>query len=338
MTHEFKQIIEAYSVARKKGLKSVMASVVDLDGSSYRKPGVRMLILEDDTMIGAVSGGCVEKDILRQSKSVFETGNSKMMTYDGRFRLGCEGILYILLEECSLSQEFIVTFKTQLEQRTSVNIISRYIKEEGAFEGIGTYTVSENRSFNLSSGLTNNSDDRRLMFKQELPPCFKLMIFGGEHDAVELCKLTSLMGWEVDIFTGPSEYKTIANFPGATKFISALPVSVDLSKIDNQTAIMIMTHSFTNDLKWLMRLKNSKPAYLGLLGPVHKREKLIDQLLEFSPEIDETFLETIHGPAGLDIGSETPQEIAISVISEILAYTRKRKPIPLKEKTGNIHA
>ena len=98
MTHELKQIVATYISSRSKGLKTVLATVVALDGSSYRKPGVRMLIVEDETMVGAVSGGCVEKDILRQSKTVFDTGHPKMMTYDGRYRLGCEGILYILLE------------------------------------------------------------------------------------------------------------------------------------------------------------------------------------------------------------------------------------------------
>ncbi len=78
--------------------KAVLASVVALEGSSYRRPGVRMLLLEDGHMTGAVSGGCVEKEIFRQSESVFRTGIPKMMTYDGRYRLGCEGILYILLE------------------------------------------------------------------------------------------------------------------------------------------------------------------------------------------------------------------------------------------------
>ena len=98
MTHEFKNIIASHVEAKKLGLKTVLVTVVDLDGSSYRKPGVRMLVLENENMIGAVSGGCVEKEILRQSKSVFKTGKSKIMTYDGRFRLGCEGFLYILLE------------------------------------------------------------------------------------------------------------------------------------------------------------------------------------------------------------------------------------------------
>src|SRR5690606_22223904 len=98
MTHEFKEIVQKGLEAKKQGLKSVLASVVDLDGSSYRRPGVRMLILDNHHMVGAVSGGCVEKEILLQSQTVFKTGQAKIMTYDGRYRLGCEGVLYILLE------------------------------------------------------------------------------------------------------------------------------------------------------------------------------------------------------------------------------------------------
>ena len=91
MTFEFKNCINSFKLARLKGLKSVMSTLVALEGSSYRKPGVRMLLVEDGTMTGALSGGCVEKEILRQAESVFRTNQPKMMTYDGRYRLGCEG-------------------------------------------------------------------------------------------------------------------------------------------------------------------------------------------------------------------------------------------------------
>ena len=92
MTHELKKLVQAFTDAKERGLKSVLVTVVALDGSSYRKPGVRMLVLENGKMIGAVSGGCVEKEILIQSQSVFESTISKVMTYDGRYRLGCEGV------------------------------------------------------------------------------------------------------------------------------------------------------------------------------------------------------------------------------------------------------
>ena len=106
MTHEFKQIVEATLLNQTSNIKSVLATVVDLDGSSYRHPGVRMLLSSNGDMVGAVSGGCVEKEVLQRAQSVFKTGKSKIMTYDGRYRLGCEGVLYILLEPFEVSNEF----------------------------------------------------------------------------------------------------------------------------------------------------------------------------------------------------------------------------------------
>ncbi|WP_136481338.1 XdhC family protein [Cognatitamlana onchidii] len=336
MTHEFKQIIEEAIKAKKDGLKSVLASVVDLDGSSYRRPGVRMLILEDATMIGAVSGGCVEKEVLLQAQSVFKTGQSKMMTYDGRYRLGCEGVLYILLEEIKTDIRFEQVFFRCLNDRKTFEVISRYKKEAGVFEGIGSDVKIDKDYFSLSCKSEKHSD--RLVFSQEMPPCFKLMIIGAEHDAVQLCQYASLAGWEVTIVVGVSEAKLIKNFPGAKALITTTPEDLDVNNIDNQTAVVLMTHNFAYDLRHLVALKNTNPNYIGLLGPTKRREDLLSQFIEYCPEISDTFLETIHGPAGLNIGSETPQEIAISIVSEILAVTRKRNPVSLSKKPGSIHS
>jgi len=340
MTHEFKNIIENYINSKALGIRSVLATVVDLDGSSYRKPGVRMLILENEQMIGAVSGGCVEKDILRQASSVFKNGKSLMMTYDGRYRLGCEGVLYILLELFEPEIDFLNAFQKCIENRNDFKIESHYKKDEGSHSGLGSYIEFQKIKYPASQkmALSEDRDKSLSVFVQIMPPCFKLMIFGAEHDAVQLCQFAALNGWEVSIITGPLESKTINNFPGATAFFSASPDTIEIAKIDSETAIVLMSHNFANDLKFLIELKDSNPAYLGMLGPAHRREKLLTQLLEYCPEIEMGFLDNIHGPAGLNIGAETPQEIAISILSEILTVIRNKKPILLKEKNGGIHA
>lgn len=339
MTHEFKNMVTAYVSAREQGLKSVLATVVDLDGSSYRKPGVQMLIVEDGRMIGAVSGGCVEKDIVRQSEAVFKDGDSIMMTYDGRYRLGCEGILYILLELFQPNDDFLKAFNQSLLNRDDFLMKSHYRKEIGAFPGIGTYVQLQQQLYPLSEGsIQRKKEDSLSIFTQKMPPCFKLMIFGAEHDAVQLCKFASLNGWEVSIISGPLESKTIVNFPGASSFYAGAPDTMALAQIDDQTAVVLMTHNFANDLKFLIELKETHPAYIGLLGPAHRREKLFSQLMEYCPEIEGGFIDRIHGPAGLNIGAETPQEIAISILSEILSVVRNKQPILLKEKNGGIHA
>ena len=334
MTHEFKHIIKEAIKAKANGLKSVLASVVALDGSSYRRPGVRMLILENDKMIGAVSGGCVEKEVLLQAKSVFKSGKSKIMTYDGRYRLGCEGVLYILLEEVQLEKNFEQVFFQCLNKRKTFEIASYYEKKEGVFEGIGSDVIIEGATFSLSKRIKKS---KLSVFRQQMPPCFKLMIIGAEHDAVQLCKYAAITGWEVIIVAGISEAKTLDYFEGAQKIIPTIPENLEISTIDNQTAVVLITHNFAYDLRFLVALKNANPNYIGLLGPTKRREDLLSQFIEYCPDISDDFLESIHGPAGLDIGSETPQEIAVSIVSEILAVTRNRNAKSLSKKTGRIH-
>lgn len=339
MTHELKDIVGAYLSAQEIGLKTVLATVVDLDGSSYRKPGVRMLLVENGDMIGAVSGGCVEKDIARNAVSVFEDGKAKMMIYDGRYRLGCEGILYILIEAFDPTQAFVDSFYKCLEKRQDFGFYSEYRKEEGVFSGIGSYIKFEkNQSYYFRKKSIAVNDTDNLHFVQKMRPCFRLMIFGAEHDAVQLCKYAALNGWEVTVISGPLESKTIINFPGATAFYAAAPDSVALDNIDDQTAVVIMSHNYANDLKFLIELKDANPAYVGLLGPARRRDKLLSELMEYYPDVSEQFMDNIHGPAGLNIGAETPQEIAISILSEVLTVVRKKEPIQLKEKKGGIHA
>ncbi len=339
MTHEFKDIVNQAKIADEKGIQSVLASVVALDGSSYRKPGVRMLILEDGKMIGAVSGGCVEKEILLQSESVFKTGESKIMTYDGRYRLGCEGILYILIEIFKPNNAFKEAFSNALEARSSFEIWSYFDKKEGFASGIGSWVKIKDAFFSLQNHTQNIKANRApLLFKQNMPPCFKLVIIGAEHDAVQLCKYAALTGWEVAIISGPSESKSIANFPGATSFQAVSAEHMETASIDGQTAVVLMTHNFANDLRYLVQLKDTNPVYIGLLGPSKRRDDLLSQFIEYCPDVSHSFLDIIHGPAGINIGSETPQEIAVSIVSEILSVGRKQDPISLSKKTGKIHS
>ena len=337
MTHEFKNIVEEFVLAKKNGIKTVLASVVALDGSSYRRPGVRMLILENGKMVGAVSGGCVEKEILLQSETVFKTGVSKMMTYDGRYRLGCEGVLYILLEVFQPVKMFIDSFFNCLTTRTDFQILSHYKKQEGVFSNMGSQIQINNKLFSISDHEINNKASDLLVFKQNMPPCFKLIIIGAEHDAVQLCKLASYTGWEVTVISGVSESKSLNDFPGAHEFYSASPEQINSDTIDYETAIVLMTHNFANDLRYLVALKNTNPAYIGLLGPARRRVDLLSQFMEYCPEVNLEFLDRIHGPAGINIGAETPQEIAVSVVSEILSVIRKQEPISLSKKSGRIH-
>ncbi len=339
MTHELKDIVRQVLLNQKNDLKSVLATVVDLDGSSYRGPGVRMLITETGDMTGAVSGGCVEKEVRRQAKSVFETGKALIMTYDGRYRLGCEGVLYILLESIQVTDPFLDAFSDCLKHRNRFSIRSYYQKKEGAQGNFGsTVHFKENSSHSLSDISESTKIKDLNMFEQVLDPCFRLWLIGGEHDAVKLCAMAAQLGWEVNVVTSLKDPKELSNFPGARNVFSESPETIQFDKIDNQTAVVLMTHNYSLDLQYLLTLKEYKPVYLGMLGSKKRRNGIVNDLIEYAPDLNDSFLEQIHSPAGLNIGAETPEEIALSILSEILAITRDKEPYSLKRISGKIHS
>lgn len=336
MTHEIKNLMEHIWEAQQQNIKSVLATVVALEGSSYRRPGVRMLIQDNGTTFGAVSGGCVEKEVQRQAQSVLESGVPKVMTYDGRFRLGCEGIIFILLEPVKLTKELKNQFDSVFNDRIVFESVSYYLKEEGTNLAYGTQFILSGNRISLREPL-DSSSEKLLCFKQSFQPLFQLYLFGAEHDTVSLCKAASELGWQVTVIAAPDEAKTKEHFVGSSQFITPTFESLETRGIDSQTAVMLMTHSFTKDVQYLLALAHTQPAYFGILGPKHRRERILEKVLDFNSELSIEFLENIHGPAGINIGAESAQEIAVSILAEILSVLRKQKPIQLKEKKGSIH-
>ena len=268
MTHEFKQLLEVAYTWQNKGIRSVMATVVALEGSSYRRPGVRMLINDLGVMEGAISGGCVEKEVLRQSNSVFETGTSKVMTYDGRFRLGCEGLLYSLIEPIHISEKLFTAVQDCFRNRNTFQSRS-YFKSEGLENNdFGTVLDIDGNAFGLRPSFPPQQLEHLQLFHQKFQPIFQLYIFGAEHDAVQLCELASKIGWDVHIIAPPDEQKTITYFKGATSLSTPMMTEIDVSGIGDNTAVVLMSHSLNKDVHYLLALKDTKPAYLGLLGQV----------------------------------------------------------------------
>ena len=339
MIHELKEIINQAVINQQKGLKNVLASVVHLEGSSYRKPGVRMLISEDLNSVGAVSGGCVEKEIIQRAKTVFRDDKPKIITYDGRYRLGCEGILYILIEPFFIDDDFLQVFLNSNSNRESLKIESYFIKEDEAFGNFGSVVTFQNKKqFTFSKSLDIQNKTNLKTFTQILQPAFRLVIIGGEHDAVKLCKIASNLGWEIDVITSAKESKQLSDFPGANTVVGDSPETIQFSDIKENTAIVIMNHSYVQDLKYVVKLSEYNPKYIGILGAPNRRERLFNELFEFVPDISDEFLENIYTPAGLHIGAQTPEEIALSIVAEILSVIRKKEPFSLRKINGKIHS
>ena len=337
MTNELKQLIHRSLAWQQAGKKNVMATVVHLEGSSYRRPGVRMAISEAGEAFGAISGGCVEKEIIRQAQSVIRTGKPRIMTYDGRFRVGCDGIIYILLEPIFVSEELQRDFDAVLKKRHTFRSESYYYIEPGEFEAIGSRLILGDAAYSLNPAFQPEQMTGQECFRQSFQPVFQLYIFGAEHDAVQLCKAAHQMGWDVTIVASPDESKSVAFFPGADRLIAPAYDSIDTSVLDGQTAVVLMSHSLHKDVQYLIALKDATPAYMGLLGPGQRRERLLSEFLNYCPDASPGFLDQLHGPAGINIGAESASEVAVSILAEILSVVRNQKPMALREKAGSIH-
>ncbi|WP_296317758.1 XdhC family protein [Winogradskyella sp. UBA3174] len=335
MTHELKQIIYKAYLNQNNGLKNVLATVVFLDGSSYRKPGVRMGICEDGTMVGAVSGGCVENVVKQRAQSVFKDKKAKVITYDGRLRLGCEGILYILIEPFIISEELFITFQAVLKNRESFEIESHFkLKDDFTGDFGSILKLNNHRDFKFSKEFKIESSKDMKIFSQTLQPCFKLLIIGGEHDAVKLCLMASILGWDIDVITSVKDPKNLLDFPGAHSVISQAPEMIDLN-IDKETAVIIMTHNYALDLKFLLKVIKFKSKYIGVLGSYKRKEQLLNDIINQNDTIGDAVFSSIYSPAGLNIGAITPEEIALSILSEILALVREKEPISMRDVKRN---
>ncbi len=334
MTHELKEIITQTLINQEKGLVSVLATVVALDGSSYRKPGVRMLIDEHGGMTGAVSGGCVEKEVYRRAKSVFSDGIPKVITYDGRYRLGCEGILYILIEPFNVTADFSKAFEENLKARKEFEIRSYFRKEDEAFGDFGSVFRFNN---GIQFSFRDTIDTQHEVYTQQLRPLFKLLILGGEHDAVALCKMAALLGWQVDVITSMNDPMQLTDFPGANSVTGQSPETIVFKDISKDMAVVIINHSYVQDLRYLVKLRGYQIGYIGILGASQRRERLFNALFECVPDVSEEFLESIYTPAGLNIGAETPQEIALSILAEIHVVLKNKEPFSLRKLSGKIN-
>ena len=335
MTHEILTLLETAQRWHAQGKRLVLTTVVSLEGSSYRRPGVRMLIADSNEMCGAVSGGCVEKEVLYKAQSVFSKGIPKIMSYDGRYRLGCEGILYLLIEPLHVSESLAILLES-INSRISFNCVSIYSLSEGEDTSLGSQFIIDSVMIPVQKNY-QPSEEIQLCFEQEFPPLFQLYIFGSEHDAVALCRMASEMGWRVTIIAAPDEAKTIDFFPDAYELLTLTFAEIESYSFDSDTAIVLMSHSFNKDVQYLIALAEVKPIYFGLLGPSKRREQLIHEFLNHKPETTTDFLDQLYGPAGINLGAENAHEISISIIAEILSVTRNQKPSPLREKKGRIH-
>ena len=361
----------AYDRATKQGKKTALATVVLVEGSAYRKAGARMLITEDGQLTGAISGGCLEGDALRKARMVILQQEALLITYDTMddddaqlgIGLGCNGIIHILIEPISGNIENPITLLKKIIAAhgdavlvTLFSIENRKTAQPGTCicltQGDLTTTqtdiplrdelIRDARAVLISRQSQNNTHAADLFytaFVEYVKPLISLVVIGAGNDVVPLTQLASVLGWDITVIDGRTNYALSERFPYAAKVVVSRPENV-LShvKLNDRTAFVIMTHNYNYEIQLLKTLLPLNLPYVGVLGPKRKLQRMLDEIEECGTTIDEAQLVKIHGPVGLDIGSESPEEIALSIIAEIKAVFSGRSGQSLKYKFAPIHS
>lgn len=307
--NELKAILDTYDLARKQGESTVLATVVKVVGSAYRRPGARMLIAKDGTTAGTVSGGCLEADVTARALSMLQEGPSQ------------------LLVEYDTTREDEVIFGTGLGCAGSTFIFLEVVDPAHVL-------LQSRRSRTISYELPNG---RQEVFFDYIEPPLALFVFGAGHDAQPLVNLAKELGWHVTVVDDRPAYITKQRFSLADSLICCrLDLAGEKLDLKPHSFAVVMTHSFPRDLKILPLLLASPVEYIGVLGPKLRTQRLIKELQE-KEAIASDSLGRIHAPVGLDLGAETPAEIALAVLAEIQAVRARRSGAMLKDRAGPIH-
>ncbi|EOZ98580.1 Xanthine and CO dehydrogenases maturation factor, XdhC/CoxF family [Indibacter alkaliphilus LW1] len=364
---EITQIIREYEKSKVKGLKTALATVVKVDGSAYRRPGARMLVTEDGTLTGAISGGCLEGDALRKAQSVIFQQKSMVVTYDTTDEddqkfgvgLGCNGIIQVLIEPIAYEDSLnpIELLKIAVQDRSMAVLITVFSLLNPRAPQIGTKILyKESKSFGeenfpLSSLLNVIRDEIYQSFENQINKvkdsddyfifyeCIKapvhLILVGAGNDTIPLTKMASLLGWQLTLADGRKNQATTERFPSANRIVvSPADELVEKLDFDSDTVVVLMTHNFEYEAIVLKYLVKKDVPYIGILGPKKKSEKLFERLINEGIAFNRSH---IYGPLGLDIGAEGPEEIALSALAEIKAVLSNKDPQFLKDKKGPIH-
>ncbi len=348
------------------GERCALAQVVRVDGSSYRREGARMIVFESGIFEGGISGGCLEGDALKRSQLAILKQEATIVTYDTSkeleigIGLGCNGIIDVLLTPISKESEQIRILKKIVSERkthlivtiTGSNLKDKNLKlgsclyydtDKKTLEGLGS---SEIRDFMLekidqvqsehrSGSFLYHSTDAELHFHIEwVPAQYHLVIFGDNYDVYPLIQLAGLLDWEISLVGNVQKLKKEYLKPVRHIYPKNLPKR---PVVDERTAIVLMAHDFKTDFENFKFALRSNSPYIASLGPKTRYEKIRKSLTDAGAFVGEIEKSRIYAPCGLDIGADSPEEIALSLCAEIISSFSGKAGGMLREKIGPIH-
>ncbi|RUT07344.1 putative xanthine dehydrogenase subunit A [Dulcicalothrix desertica PCC 7102] len=371
--NELQAILEAFDESQKSGETAFLATVVKTQGSTYRRAGAKMLITSTGKMVGTISGGCLENDVFEHTRQSMSNSKAIVVTYDNTapediiwgFGLGCNGVVQVLIEsldtnntinglsfikECLNNNHFgIIATVFHIEGEVNIKTGARlFVYDNGS-------TNTDIQDINLTKSLITDAQTSLInqkckvnkyqlgegsveVFIEVIQPPTHLVIFGAGRDAVPVAEYAKTLGWHVTIVDCRASNATYERFPMADEIILARRETIHQVCITERTATVVMTHNYLDDIEIVKMLLLSSNRYIGVLGSRQRIERLLTDLRSVEAIYTNDMLEKLHAPIGIDIGAETPEQIAMAIIAEVQAVLSNRNAGFLKNRTSPIHS
>jgi xanthine dehydrogenase accessory factor len=365
--NDIKLIAEA--LQRTPAEAMVLATVVAVEGSTYRRPGARLLISEERWLAGGVSGGCVERDLLK--RAFFRTGQAPaLIEYDSRSddegwatALGCNGLVKVFLERVrpGAAVHPIETPARWMRAGTA-GVLATIVRAPTA------PPLGGRLALDADGGVTSTVEDAGLRqrlegdaraalaarrsalrdypvpggttaaFIEYVAPPLQLVVFGDGYDVPPLCALAATLGWDTTLVASRQTIAGTGSTPRCERFVVCHPGEVaERVQIRPGAATVIMTHNFEHDLAVLGALLRSSAAYIGVLGPRRRTEQLLERIEASRGPLTADSRSRLFSPVGLDIGADGPEEIALAIAAEITAVASGRGGGLMRDAPGPIH-
>jgi xanthine dehydrogenase accessory factor len=368
---EIADVLEAIDSLGRRGERMALATIVAVRGSTYRRPGARLLVPENGEPVGNISGGCLEGDVADVARVVMAGGEPRLASFDltaddevvWGWGLGCNGAIDVFVEPADKAAAVAGALRRALREERSLAVVTvlesgvpglgrgdrMLVHPDGHREGALGHEDADRAAAGraaeaLGAGRSVTEDlplpagDVRV-FVEVMEPPLRLLVCGAGHDAIPVVRFAASLGWKPVVVDDRPTFLNDDRFPEAAGFV---PVdrpeeAARAAVVDPRTHVVVMSHNFYRDRDYLRSFLGTEVAYIGMLGPGARLHRLLAELEEEGIRPTPDDLGKIHGPAGLDIGSEGPEEIAWAIVAEVLAARRGRPAGFLRDRRGPIH-
>ena len=331
-----------------QGEEIALATVVQVRRSAPRPPGARLCVTRSGRMSGSVSGGCVESDVFERAMQILDSRKPEVVNYGIADELGfevglsCGGSIDVLIEPFVPSDEWDALRQCVEQQRPVVHaiglapapLLGRKLTRSVEGQPVGSISpsldsrIAEEGDQLLQTGGTKVvtlpwQGEQAQVFLEVIRPSPSLLIVGATHTAISLCRLATEVGFQVTVIDARSALATPERFPDARRIIHAWPEeALAQAPLDSYSSLVVLTHDPKFDVPALASALKSQARYIGAQGSRVTHEGRKQKLRQQG--FDDADLARIRSPIGLDIGSRTPAEMAVSILAEVLAVQYSR--------------